>query len=1422
MRRYIAAVILGVALAIGVPIAQAAPELPCRRVIRAQVKAYPGGGLVPAYQRRAGHPSTAVGTQDTALTGWEVKIGPGVQQVLTEVGQDPLAAYRWVRDNVEYLPYFGAKNGAEGTAWSRIGNDFDQAALLAALLRSQGYPVRFVYGVVRVEAKMIADWCGMSTAEKAVELLIQGGVPVNSIEVSGIVKYVEMSHCWLEAKVPYTSPGYQGAGEPVWIPLDPSYKKHTIPGENLDLFGDLGFQEENFLLDYLQTEEDLSPEGYFRELLRGKLTDYGNRNSLRDAAFQLSIVPSNAGALPTGLPQELSVLGVIWEEPVIPAVYHHRLRMTLWDGLDDSLGVRTGDVQVTIPTAFFSLHALSVLYEPATDEDKALAETSPSGAPLDATIRYQIKMRPKLLADGKPIGEFFTGYFLEAGIPTMEGIPGNIGKEQTLLVETLLPATDPADSQPGSRRGVVEEKLKVGGAYALGCTGGMVTAGRMQAGAEELRRLQTEGTTQEVLAGTLTLASQQYLHKTTLAAQSFAAFVGVRHIEEPTIMLCGVHPTANLDTAGVFFDVHQYMLAFVSRTDMARWDRTRPLRERAFMFLVGMQSSYNEHKVLADVFQTTAVSSVRILKHERSLGYEPLILDGDSSNLTTTLQGLPLTQEQREEILNRVMGQSFKLIIPTKSTSLEGWNGWGYILWDPNTGAGGYYISGGVAGGNTSGLMPYYVVAMLNYQEGRYAIFSFAWVDETGRRHWEMVFLWTSEPTVLMTYISPDGYPLPEDIVLNGSGEQNWSALPETYILQHDTKMRVGGLCWRPAEPNILRNQYLEKGTNGDITINRILWSTDYRNWAENNVYQYAVSSGNIHLSVRVEQGLKDGTVNKLTEGVNIFEPIIYDETGMPLLASGDNAIYVAYDNLKNYLVNKDCSVEILHENQVVGHEPGEIGDPGEYTIRYSCGDKVIRQIDLIVVKIDLGIDTDNNGLIDAADDRFEDVKPGCVMPIDLKGDSGETDEVQRIVVTVTPLRALAQVSIEAGKGLCVYSDSGKKELLVDEEKESVVGVTDNRVEMYVDGISIGDSYVTAKYRVGREVIYDDRVRIYVTQTPSRTPTNGGIGYTWEIPVNNESDYTADHFVEVLQRYGYNIRRFKDNRIDDGDPGNCIMRNFLLLKDASALYISTDGDDLTKDRISVMEMEEETQIREWAKGYDFIEVVPAGYLHHAKVRSSWFRDNWSVSLGHNNALVIWGVCFSENDDPSSSVAKSAGGRWRVGFRGYTNNPETDGVVQTFLDRLTSAYRTTFAAYGPENERSTIWGSATSENLSMSGNPWTTLCPSIPIGGYYPNLNTNANDNEGIGAIVFDSYMKDTSPELALKSDGCNEITQSHWGADRNGRYFLRFHYRTNPVCGEGYLEASGGQCQSEDEDVGRYLDGDITKTGNGESFRWRY
>lgn len=149
------------------------------------------------------------------------------------------------------------KRVAEGTAWEKVGNSFDQAALLVALPRSQGVPARFVYGVVRLKGAKLAEWLGMSSADEAYRLLVQAGVPVHPIYSQGRLEFAELNHCWVEARLPYTNPGYRGPGEPVWIPLDPSYKKHerTL---GADLFPRLGFQEDEFLFDLLEQPGDIT------------------------------------------------------------------------------------------------------------------------------------------------------------------------------------------------------------------------------------------------------------------------------------------------------------------------------------------------------------------------------------------------------------------------------------------------------------------------------------------------------------------------------------------------------------------------------------------------------------------------------------------------------------------------------------------------------------------------------------------------------------------------------------------------------------------------------------------------------------------------------------------------------------------------------------------------------------------------------------------------------------------------------------------------------------------------------------------------------------------------------------------------------------------------------------------------------------
>jgi RHS repeat-associated protein len=864
--------------------AAVATELPFRQLVREPNTQFPPfNAITPAYLATDSAANVAVDQgKDLALTDWAVKPGPAVLKVLAEVGSDPLAAYRWVRDNVEYMPYFGVKAGAEGVAWERSGNDFDQAALLASLLRSQGVPVRFVYGVVRVDAKTAADWCGTASADDAYKLIVQGGLPANPLMAGQIIKAIDVDHVWLEARVPYTSPGRQGPGEGIWVPLDPSFKRHAAtPG--LDLFPQLGFKMDDFLLDYLSTADDKSPEGYFRDLLNGQLESLGNLVPLSEATFRISVIPEGPGSLPTALPPAIQVQGIVWEKAEILRDYNYRIKLTLWDGKDDGQGVMAGDVDVTIPTAFLSQHALTVLYRPATAEDEALAASTATGSPLDPSIRQQIKMRPHLLADGKPIGDFFTGDRLEAGIPYETVAEGRIGLRQGLRVETLQPMTG-SDSYV-AQMALAEKDLSVGGAYALGLTGAVPSADMIVQKAAELRTAQEGGNIQEILAATLSLSALEYLHRTGTSNLTLGAFLGVRSFQEPSLMVCGIKPNpTGYDTQGVFFDVMQYVMSFVSRDGMAN-------RERAYLFLAGLESSYYEHQVLSELFRTTAVSAVRILKQVQASPQPPLVLRGTDQDLESTLAGIPgLSSEERTDILDKMIRQGYMLAVPRTLTTLELWSGTGYILWDPSTGAGGYMISGGLAGGNLSGSVPRFTVELLSYPNGGHGygenfhavVWSF--IDPVTQELVGYVsFASDNKPFIAWVGILPADSPLPEAVTLGASSSVN--SLPDFFPAGSVTDFMVLGYCWFPDNPHkdkltpIVLHRSLDgtlnrpENANQGIPISTIQWYVADESAGLNDNFSYDSSNTTSNVKITVDV-LETEPIDGLHESsIHLFPP---------------------------------------------------------------------------------------------------------------------------------------------------------------------------------------------------------------------------------------------------------------------------------------------------------------------------------------------------------------------------------------------------------------------------------------------------------------------------------------------------------------------------------------------------------------------
>ena len=96
-----------------------------------------------------------------------------IRELAYGLENSPLKIFNYVRDTIEYVHYFGAKKGAQLTLLEKSGNDFDQCALLVALLRQAatnvggGFSARYQFGAMKVPYESLTgdnlkDWMGFS------------------------------------------------------------------------------------------------------------------------------------------------------------------------------------------------------------------------------------------------------------------------------------------------------------------------------------------------------------------------------------------------------------------------------------------------------------------------------------------------------------------------------------------------------------------------------------------------------------------------------------------------------------------------------------------------------------------------------------------------------------------------------------------------------------------------------------------------------------------------------------------------------------------------------------------------------------------------------------------------------------------------------------------------------------------------------------------------------------------------------------------------------------------------------------------------------------------------------------------------------------------------------------------------------------
>lgn len=230
-------------------------------------------------------------------------ITPEIQALADSLGSDPARIFEHVYNSIEYDHYYGVKKGAHMTLLEGRGNDADQAALLASLLRAAGHAATYRYvgcvipydetvppfaGATEPPKYTAVNWLGLApvpfpgrTTAVPTSFINAGWTETDYEKAVSISNYVRLAGYESYALLNYRGclivrrwvVGLDiGDGLKLW---DPSAKKLTgVSG--LNLLTATGFDKVDFLSDIGGTDTTDSVKGLDIMAMKSHLSEASN------------------------------------------------------------------------------------------------------------------------------------------------------------------------------------------------------------------------------------------------------------------------------------------------------------------------------------------------------------------------------------------------------------------------------------------------------------------------------------------------------------------------------------------------------------------------------------------------------------------------------------------------------------------------------------------------------------------------------------------------------------------------------------------------------------------------------------------------------------------------------------------------------------------------------------------------------------------------------------------------------------------------------------------------------------------------------------------------------------------------------------------------------------------------------------------
>lgn len=657
-----------------------------------------------------GPPAYAAPSPEDLAQNTEIQITPEIQALADSLGNQAAAIYDWVRDNIQFVPTYGSIQGANMTLQTRNGNAFDTASLLIALLRASGIPARYAYGTIAVPPETLLNWVGgVDTVPAAQNLIGQGGIPNVAIVFDNVITEVEMEHAWVEAYVDYVpSRGERNLEGDRWISMDASFKQYSYTpemdfraGAPLDVNALVQDINANALIDEVEGSIQNTPytllfsrlEQHQTELLA--YIDSQNPNpTLGDVIGTKRIVERDQGPLPAALPYKVVATTGGFAE--VPDSLRHKFNFRL-GSVDPFFGLPGPDAfNVTMSTPELAGKQVAVSFRPATQADAdIIASYFPSGGADPSDPASWPTAVPGHLIN-------LVGEFTVDGVVVASGGSYNLGEEASSSMGLWSPdrGWDTADNKP-----IAGEYMAVG-LDLQGVAGSQLERVRttMEAVRDGVAAGDISGFNRHDVTGALMQAGiLQYFAINDLEDEITARSTDIVQYRYPSFGLMTTSVQAAYDFAGrpvsvefpgVGLDVDLVRNIVVNKTN----DTGEFIN---FNQMTGYRASAMEHAVPEQMFQSfngggEGVSAVKALAVAAQAGQK--IFQITSANLASVLPQLSLDADVRADIVNSV--NAGKVVTASQgNVNINGWVGTGYIVLDPDTGAGGYLISGGAAGG---------------------------------------------------------------------------------------------------------------------------------------------------------------------------------------------------------------------------------------------------------------------------------------------------------------------------------------------------------------------------------------------------------------------------------------------------------------------------------------------------------------------------------------------------------------------------------------------------------------------------------------------------------------------------------------------------------------------------------------------------